>query len=281
MEMILGKDKANSKGNSGYQMPDMVTTMDEIYRSEALDFSEIDYNSIYYSRNHILPLFILQNRLKDKIELVDVIEQGSSYSASEVATLYFEGKKFYEVPVMELQEFIDLLHEQITPQEEFNFGDRSVITDICEYEDNQVKNLTDEEIREHSFEVLCGIYRLFQNRYDMESTDFLEHAVDVAIKEEIRKIHSGEQSKEVTEMKRQEIVSRYEEFILFENDNIMHFLSNYNKACDQTLIIPRFLLKKDGMRDMAKDVDVAMKKGTAASIISKLQKPLKKDTEQK
>ncbi len=88
-EMVFGKEITETKDVTDFGMPRIITDRSEIYNSPELDFSNIDENSIYYNRNCILPLFKIQNRLKDKADVVGVLSEGKSYYASYVADKYF------------------------------------------------------------------------------------------------------------------------------------------------------------------------------------------------
>ena len=85
VEMYLGKEKAQTKELDQFGVPNCETSYDELYQSKEMDFSNIDKNSIYARRNYILPMFEIQNHLR---ETNTYILDGNSYYAEDVAKKY-------------------------------------------------------------------------------------------------------------------------------------------------------------------------------------------------
>ena len=210
-EMIFGKEVALSKEHTKFGIPKIKTNRTELYHSSTLDFSNIDENSIYYGRNNILPLFQIQNRLGEKEDIVGIISQGRAYFASYIAELYFDGKKFYEVPNEEFEEFIRLIDGQIGPDDS-----KSAIVDILQYKNEIINSLTDEEIHDFSFEILEKVTTLFGKNIEVDYR--LERVMQLAFDEEIRKINEG-QSLDITREKKKIISQKYKDAFAQNSEN--------------------------------------------------------------
>ena len=107
----------------------------------------IDKNSIYARRNYILPMFEIQNHLR---ETNTYILDGNSYYAEDVAKKYFGNRKIYEIPRKEMFEFYKLYSAQINPK---NYK-KTVVRNFDKYFDNEIQELTSEEIFNKSFQIL-------------------------------------------------------------------------------------------------------------------------------
>ena len=280
-EMILGKETAETKSISGFGMPYIETNREEIYNSPELDFSNIDENSIYYNRNYILPLFQIQNKLKDKADLVGVLSRGNSYFANYIASKYFEGRKFYEVPTEELKKFVELLDAQITPG---NNG--SAIFHISEYKNEEINNLTEDIINEHSFEILDGITSLFGNENSLMAGTSLEKCVEHALRIEIEKIESG-QPIEVTMQKKDAIVSKYMQLFSGKSESNMYireYIQDFVYACEQAELDRKNdrpnILSSYVVKTMARQDGVPQKKEIAMQGLTQLQNLKKEDLEE-
>lgn len=270
-EMVFGKDIAETKETTDFGMPVIITGRSEIYHSPELDFSNIDKGSIYYKRNYILPLFELQNRLENKIDVVGVLSKEEVFFANDVANKYFDDKKFYEVPTDELREFVSLLHAQVTPNQE-----PSAIIDILDYKNKVIDQLTEGEIKDNSFEILDSIAILFENE-TVKAGSNLEKVIYLAFKEEIRKIEEG-QSIEITQYKKDKIIDRYRNMFSSKTENNMYINDYINDFCfksEQMGLQPKdgkqILITSDGIRKFAQQEDVLMEKEHANDATKSLQ----------
>ena len=268
-EMVFGKEITKTKEITFFGMPIINTSKFELYNSPKLDFSNIDKNSIYYNRNYILPLFQIQNKIKNQKNIMN----RSSYSAIYIADKYFEGRKFYEIPKEELEEFIDLLHTQITPGD----NSSSTIVNISEYKNNEINNLSEEEIKTSSFEILDAIPVLWEKDKPLKAGTTLENVIKLAIEEEIRKIKNG-QPIELTRQKKDLIAIRYQELFSLKNESNMYILDYINDFCFESEQAEskyenntQDLLNSAIIKNIARQNGVPEKKSIAIDEITELQ----------
>lgn len=265
-EMVLGKEIAETKNRTHFGMVEIVTNRKELYYSPELDFSSIDEESIYYRRNHILPLYQIQNRVKDEADVVGVLSEGKSYNASYISDKYFAGKKFYEVPKEDLKKFLELLDLQTTPGEH-----SSAIYRISEYKNELIDNLTEEEIKDFSFEILDGITVLWGNESKLKAGTNLENVARIAFEEEIKKTKEG-QPLEITKQKRDILVQKYKEMFVAKNESNMYILDyakDYDFACQQAEQ-KHIGVTSDIAKQIAKDEGVALEYKNAEEAINSL-----------
>lgn len=264
-EMVLGKEIAETKNRTHFGMVEIVTNRKELYYSPELDFSNIDEESIYYRRNHILPLYQIQNKVKDEADLVGVLLERKSYYASYISDKYFDGRKFYEVPKEDLKKFLKLLDLQITP------GERpSAIFRILEYKNEQINTLTEEEIKNYSFEILDGITVLLGNVSNLMAGTNLENVVRIAFEEEIKKTKEG-QPLEITKQKRDILVQKYKEMFVAKNESnmyILDYVKDYDFACQQAE--QKHRVTSDVVRQIAKAEGVVCENENAQETIDSL-----------
>lgn len=278
MEMVFGKEFTQTKDVTYFGMPNMEVNRADIYDSPELDFSYINKDSIYYKRNFILPLFEIQNKLEDKADVVGCLSEGKSYYANYVANQYFDGKKFYEVPKEEFEEFIELLHAQITPRNQ-----ASAIIDISKYKNQEIDKLTEDEIKDNSFEILKGITILWGKDKNLNAGTNLERVIEIAFKEETDKIEKG-QSIETTMQKKDAIVEKYMKMFSSETENNMYIndcINDYCFKCEQVELEQKnnsqTLLNMDTIKSIAKAEGVPQKKSFAIDRIAELQIAQDKD----
>ena len=221
-EMVFGEKQANYKKKTKFDEIIIKTNESELYHSPTLDFTDINENSIYYRRNCILPLFQIQNRLDDSIDIVYATNHGQYYKASFVANEYFNDKKFYEVPKEELSNFMRLLEAQKTPN-----SSSSPIQEIGYYKNTIIDTLEDEEIKENSFEILERITSIYGKQ--INAGENLERVMKIAFDEEIRKINDGqpiELTKEKAEILKQEFTDAFNGSHA-SNDYINDFINDF------------------------------------------------------
>jgi len=229
-EMIFGKEIARTKERTVFDMPIIETNCEELYRSPELDFSSINENSIYYRRNHILPLYQIQNKMKDEEDMIGWLIRRRIYHANYIANKYFKGKRFYEISKEDLNKFMELLDLQTVP------GDRkSPIIDIDEYKNELIDNLTEEEIKQFSFEILDDITVIWGNYRELKAGTVLENVIRCAFEEETKKIKEG-QPLEIIQQKRDKLVQKYEEMFAVKNESniyILDYTKDYDFACQK------------------------------------------------
>lgn len=229
-EMVFGKEIAETKDKTHFGMVEIKTNREELYYSPELDFSSIDEESIYYRRNCILPLYQIQNKVKGEADGVGILLEGKSYWASYISDKYFDGRKFYEIQKEDLKKFLELLDLQITPGE-----CPSAILRISEYKNELINNLTEEEIKNFSSEILDGITVLWGDEIMLEAGANLENVARIAFEEEIKKAKNG-QPLEVTKQKRDRFVKKYGEMFAAKNESNMYireYAKDYDFACQQ------------------------------------------------
>lgn len=266
-EIVFGKEIAETKDRTHFGMVEIKTDIEELYYSPKLDFSSIDEESIYYRRNYILPLYQIQNKVKDEADVVGVLSEGKSYYASYISDKYFAGRKFYEVPKEDLKKFLELLDSQTTP------GERpSAIFRISEYKNELIDNLTEEEIKDFSFEILDGITVLWGNESKLKAGTNLENVARIAFEEEIKKIKDG-QPLEITKQKRNRLIQKYEEMFETKNESNMYILDyakDYEFACQQEE--QKNMVTSDIAKQIARDEGVVLEYGNAEASINALMK---------
>ena len=226
--MIFGEKDANSKEQTKFGITIIVTDRSELYHSPKLDFSSIDEGSIYYRRNHILPLYQIQNRIGEKEDLVGILSTGIGYYANYIADQYFYGRSFYEIPEDEFARFIRLLEAQVTPNNQ-----QSAIINIDEYKNDLINNLTEEQIKQFSFQILERIPAIFGKSIDAGTN--LERVMKLAFDEEIRKISEG-QPIETTEEKMVKINQKYKGVFASKTESNMYindYINDYFFAVSQ------------------------------------------------
>ena len=266
-EIVFGKEIAETKDRTHFGMVEIKTDREELYYSPELDFSSIDEESIYYRRNYILPLYQIQNKVKDEADVVGVLSEGKSYYASYISDKYFAGRKFYEVPKEDLKKFLELLDSQTTP------GERSsAIFRISEYKNELIDNLTEEEIKDFSFEILDGITVLWGNESKLKAGTNLENVARIAFEEEIKKIKEG-QPLEITKQKRNRLIQKYEEMFETKNESNMYILDyakDYEFACQKEE--QKNMVTSDIAKQIARDEGVVLEHGNAEASINALMK---------
>lgn len=192
LKLVFGEELAEEKWQNG----EKETDLEEIYKSKMMNFSNIDFKSIYAKRNYILSAFELQNRLED-IYILDC----SSHSATEVGNKYFGERKIYEISRDEYKEFFDLCMGLRNPNDEKD----SIVVGYDDFCHEKITELTEDEIQKHSFEILdteCAIIEDYG--FDVE----LEGVMNLAIQREIELIREG-QPIEVTLQKYKRIIPDY------------------------------------------------------------------------
>lgn len=197
---------------------DVETNLKEIYESNEMDFSNIDFNSIYAKRNFILSAFELQNRLNDKnIDILDCKPHNAIY----IGEAYFDERKIYEISREEYREFFDLCMGLQDPRKENN-GAVVGYDDFCH---KKIIELSRDEIRRYSFEILdteCAI--IDDYGFDIE----LEDIMNQAIQNEIELVKNG-QPIEVSLQKYRKIIPDYLEKLDTKRNDSNMFIGDYIK----------------------------------------------------
>lgn len=264
-EIVFGKEIAKTKDRTPFDMIKIETNRKELYYSPELDFSNIDEESIYYKRNYILPLYQIQNRVKDEADVVGILSEGKSYYASYISDKYFGGRKFYEVTKEEFKKFLELLNLQITPG-----GHPSAIFGILEYKNELIDNLTEEEIKNFSFEILDDISVLWGNESNLKAGTNLENVARIAFEEEIKETKEG-QPLEITKQKRDVLVQKYKEMFVAKNESnmyILDYVKDYDFACQQAE--QKHMITSDIAKQIAMNEDVVREYVNAEEAINSL-----------
>lgn len=222
-EMIWGRETAESKNCTKFGETLIYTNVSELYYSKTLDFSNIDENSIYYRRNCILPFYQIQKRIGGKEDLVSAALTGNRYLASDIANQYFNGKKFYELPEAEFERFMRLIDGQLEQN-----GGLGIIIDIDIWKNEIINTLTDQEIKEFSFEILERISAIWGKTINAGTN--LERVMRLALEEETRKIAEG-QSIDISRAKRNVIMERYAECFTENSESNMYINDYINDFC--------------------------------------------------
>lgn len=165
-EMILGREcEKDISGN-----PDVKLATKDIYRLNPESYKKIDDSSIFSKRNPLIYLFELQNKLeKYGIDFFSM-KANEPFSSIEIGNMYFENKKLYEIPKEEMKRFCKL----------YNVLKKVYITDIIEFRNFKLKELTDEEINQYSFEILEGSLPLWDfNVLGTINTDLLSKTIEI------------------------------------------------------------------------------------------------------
>lgn len=212
---------------------DYAKLFNDMYHSPELDFSNINRNSIYFRKNYILPAYILQNKLGDKADLVGVLQEGKQYDVNFIASKLFGGKKFFEVPREELEDFIILLDGQVWPKK------ISPIINADRYTKDEINRVNPKDMENHSFEILYGI-PAFAGKRKIINGISMEKLVEKATEIEIRKALRS-QSEDETEKKKEMIVKAYKTAFEDNIDNmfIMESIKDLEFYCEQIKYLRR------------------------------------------
>lgn len=218
-ELVFGKECTDKRGKDQFGTPDLDTDQVELYNSTKMDFSNIDFNSIYAKRNFILPIYELQNRLQSKdIDIIQTAQEGNSYFAKYIGNQYFDNRKIYEISREEMQEFNDLLVGQTNP-----IGESNIIK-YMEFYDEKVKELSEDEIQEYSFEILDTALGMWSN-IKSAGVD-MERVLNSALAKETEKAMRG-QSLEESLKKYRKIVPDYLEKINANNSDENKYIHDF------------------------------------------------------
>lgn len=184
-EMVFGEENVSKRHVDQFGIPNIDTNLKELYDSPQMNFSDIDFNSIYAKRNFILPLYELQNRLNSKGIDIDIIDTGKhSYYANYIGNRYFDNRKLYEISREEMKEFKDLLIAQTNPR-----GNSNIIN-YDEFYNNKIDVLSEDEIKNYSFEILDTSLALWS---DLRSAGTnIEEVLGIAFKKEIDLVQNGQ-----------------------------------------------------------------------------------------
>ncbi|MBQ9313781.1 MAG: hypothetical protein IJ220_02090 [Clostridia bacterium] len=155
-EKIRIKDFANDRGidfreklKMEYDIGDIM--LQKLYESNKNIYQDIDNNSIYAKNNFIFPIFELQHQLENKgIEVLKIFDNQEQIEASMVAKEYYQDRKLYEISKDDLKKFVALSN---IPQ--FANSKRFVI-DFYQYVNLKFNELSDEEIKSHSQDILIS-----------------------------------------------------------------------------------------------------------------------------
>ncbi len=168
---------------------DMFVDLNTLYQMPHMDFSDIDLDSIYAKRSFVLNLFELQNRLKSKnIDVIGVVDNGMTYFADFIGDKYFDNRKLYEISREEMEEFNRLLIGQTNPV------GKSSIVNYADFYNKKIDEITDEEIQEHSFEILETSLALWPEMTTVGQN--VEYVWGECFAKEIEKVNNGQPSEE-------------------------------------------------------------------------------------
>jgi len=225
LEMVLGENWAKGKRGDGFGNPEIILSKEEIYISPNMDFSDIDGNSIYTKRNFLLPAFKLQNKLNEKeIYILD----GNNYLTTYVGNAYFDNRKLYKISKEEMQEFNNLVYNQINPIKAIH----STIVDIDDFYNLKHTELSAEEMNEYSFEILDTSIAMWNENIHYGTVN--EKILNTCFKKEIEKIEEG-QSLEESLRKYIRIVPDYLNKIdpnrCDENEFVCESVKNFQFSC--------------------------------------------------
>ena len=231
-EMIFGEESANDRKMDEYDLMNLDTTYEEMFSLiESVGFDNINRDSIFCDRNYILPAFELHYKLKDKLDLMGTYNNGGYYGANDIMKEYFDGKKFYEVPKEELEEFVGLINKQLIPK----LDRTSPIVDVYGYPIIEISGIKTDDVKDYSFEILDKMPILFGNTKEIVNDIVIEKAIELALEREKEKIRNG-QPWEETKRKKEALVERYRKLFPKEdpaNIFINDFISDFEFECEQ------------------------------------------------
>ena len=141
-KIILGREcEKDIMGN-----PDVKLDEKDIYKLNPESYKKIDDSSIFSKRNPLIYLFELQSKLDNYDVDLFSMKGNDPFSCIDIGNMYFENKKLYEISKEEMKRFCKL----------YNILKDVYITDITSFRNFKFKELTDEEIKQYSFEILEG-----------------------------------------------------------------------------------------------------------------------------
>lgn len=221
-EMVYGKEVVEKRECDGFGIPNMETSISELYYSDQLDFSEVNNipeDSLYAKRNYILPVYKIQSKLNiEDVNLVEILQKGKSYYADFVGNKYFDNKKLYEIPREEMQEFHDLLVAQTNPK------GRSCIIDYYDFYGNKLDELTKDEINDNSFQILDSMLGMYSDLSN--AGEDVERVCQSAFSKEIELIQNGQNIKE-TIYKYKTLVPDYLNLMNGKNGDCEKYILDY------------------------------------------------------
>lgn len=183
LELVLGKEIADSKPKDEFGNPFINISYSEIYNAHRDSFENVDHNSIYYRRNWLLPALELQRKLPD-MDLLNLDEEEEDYYDCDfIARKYFNGKKVFEIEPEELAKFF-----------EFRVLENKFICDWNRYVENTIYELTEDDINMNSFEILRNESIIWEDLTDVEKN--LMHTLGFCFEVEQLKVSKGQSIEE-------------------------------------------------------------------------------------
>ena len=254
---------------------------ERLYHLPLLDYSRISRESIYYHReNDILPLFIIQNKVKGEANVLWGFNNdlGFNNNIGNVAELFFDGQSFFEVNDEKFQEFLDLLKDA-----SIRYKDRSL--QFCRYMDACVDGLEDDTVKENSFEIMGKMSLLAgmmpQTRFKNEWIRVLKIAID-SEREKLRR----EQMTEEKISEELQVLKKYISFFSKEkekNIDVLEALRDLELKCEEKKTEIKkdrpVLVDKEIINAFAQEEGVPLKKDVAISVTKELVSSREEDKE--
>ena len=250
---------------------------ERLYHSPLLDYSRISRESIYYRReNDILPLFIIQNKVKDKANVLWGFNNnlGFNNNIGNVADIFFDGQSFFEVNDETFQEFLDLLKDA-----SIHYEDRSL--QFGRYMDACVDSLHNDTVKEYSFEIMKKLDLIVEMMPEAPIKDEWNRVLKIAIDSEREKIRNSQI--QITEEKISEelqVLKKYiSSFSKKKNADtvVLDALREFESECEmkKTEIENHreALVDKETINTFAQENGVALIKDSAISVTDKLALP--------
>ena len=165
-----------------------------LYMQHEEAFHGIDKNSFYYRKNHILPAFIIQEKVED-ITDVNVYElpNGDKFTSYFINHFYFRNRKIYEISPDEINEFIELY-------ESSSCKEKSFVMEYWEYVDSKMIELyNSDDITKNSSNILIATLAFLKKSFD-KMGEYLGCVLINALESELEKTKSDGNLEHVKEI---------------------------------------------------------------------------------
>lgn len=184
LELVYGPDYASQVEIDAFGNPDINTSYTALYQLHKEKNCKVDENSVYARRNPLLPAFEIERKVN---EYGESVLSGGKYRCSYVAKLILGDKKLYDISREDMEAFSNLY----IAQEEF------VVAEYDEYSNAKINELTDEDIENHSFEILNVSIPLWKRLQTAGNN--MEYVWNQSFSREIDKINEGQSLEESIE----------------------------------------------------------------------------------
>lgn len=259
-ELTMGSEFSENIPSDEFGFPlndDIDMTYKQLYLHNYKAYHNINKESIYYRMNHILAAFIIQEKIEhtDEIPIYDLHDR--IFNENFISDVYFTGKKLYEIPMIDLQEFIELYSQSKTPEKVFIKGYEKFVN-------NKIDELSDKEIKNYSFEIIKNMKELlkglvFYDRYSFDIGKTAEQVILKCLQYEIQKLNESHDIVYIQNLYNLIYPEYVELFKKASNDDgkiILETFQSIEIFFVQELEEINKLISENAQHDLKKDIDV-------------------------